>query len=204
MRIALFGSTRGVGRQILERAGDLGFGVRALARNAQVLPEIPGVEVVEGNVLDPGAVFRAVNGCDAVVIALGNTKNNPDFVVSSGTEIVLQVMKKLGVQRVIAITSLGVGDSQDCVPGFFRLLMKTVLKKTMLDKEKQEALLRQSGLDWTAIRPAGLIDGDVSGHARTGTSLDIVAGRVSRADVAQFVLTELRANEYIGQTPWIT
>lgn len=204
MRIALFGSTRGVGRQILERAGEEGFGVKALARNIQSLPEIPGVELVEGNVLDPGAVFRAATGCDAVVIALGNTKQNPDYVVSSGTEIILQVMKKLGISRVVAVSSLGVGDSKDAVPGFFKLLMKTVLKKTMLDKERQEALLRDSGLDWTIVRPAGLVDGEPSGSARWGTGPDVNTSRVTRSDVALFVLHELQNAEYLRQTPWIT
>ncbi|MFP4508773.1 MAG: NAD(P)-dependent oxidoreductase [Spirochaetota bacterium] len=204
MRVALFGSTRGVGRQILLRAGDAGFGVKALARNIQSIPEVPGVELVEGNVLDPGAVFRTATGCDSVIIALGNTKQNPDYVVSSGTEIILQVMKKLGISRVVAISSLGVGDSHDSVPVFFKLLMNTVLKKTMRDKERQEALLRESGLDWTVIRPAGLVDGEPSGSARWGTGPDVNASRVTRADVAMFALQELKNAEYLRRTPWIT
>ena len=204
MRIALFGGTRGVGRQILERAADHGFGLKVLARSPQVLPEIAGVEVIEGNVLDPGAVFRTVTGCDAVVIALGNTKGNPNDVVSSGTAIILQVMHKLGLTRIVAISSLGVGDSRDSVPWFFKVLMKTVLKKTMVDKERQEELLRSSSTDWTIVRPAGLFDGEYSGAARIGTGTDVVASRVSRADVAEFVLQEVEASAYLRQASWIT
>ncbi|TVQ23977.1 MAG: NAD(P)-dependent oxidoreductase [Spirochaetaceae bacterium] len=204
MRIALFGGTRGVGRQVLERAVEQGFGVKALARSPQSIPETAGVEVVEGNVLDAGAVFRTVTGCDLVVITLGNTKGNPGTVVSSGTDIILQVMRKLGLSRVIAVSSLGVGDSKDCVPSFFKLLMKTVLKKTMSDKERQEELLRASAADWTIIRPGGLFDGERSGTARTGTGLDVVASKVSRADVAELVLQEVENPVYLKQTVWIT
>lgn len=204
MRIAVFGGSRGIGAQLLPMAVDREWGCKVLARSATSIPEIPGVQVVEGNVLDPGAVFRTLDGCDAAVIALGKSKNNPVEVCSEGTRIVIEVMKKLGVQRVVAVTSMGVGESADQVPFMFKVIMKTLLKGVMRDKERQEQLLRDSGLEWVIVRPGGLTDTPPTDSYRAGTDTEAVASKISRADVASFMLDQLAADTYLHQCPYIT
>jgi len=204
MKIALFGATGGTGHQVLEQAVQAGHQVTALVRDAAKLGPTPaGVTVVTGNVLQPLAVDQVVAGADAVICSLGNTSDNPDMVVTNGTRHIIDAMQRLNVRRLIVVTSLGVGDSKDQVPFFFKALMKTVLRKAIEDKEAQEAAVRASRLDWTIVRPGGLTNDPATGRYQVGTT-NLMAGRIARADVADFILKELTRNEYIHQTPGIT
>lgn len=205
MKLVIFGATGGTGLEVVKQALAAGHAVTALARSPDKLSlGNPALTVVQGDVLDPSAVERVVAGVDAVICSLGNTANNPDFVVSSGTQVIVDAMQKLAVRRLIVVSSIGVGDSKDQVPFFFKALMKTVLKKAMQDKERQEQIVRASGLDWTIVRPGGLTDGPQTGVYKSGTDPKITAGQVSRADVADFVLKQLTDATYLHKAPAVT
>jgi putative NADH-flavin reductase len=202
MKLAIFGATGGTGLEVVKQALVAGHVVTALARTpAKLNLDNPALTVVQGDVLDPVAVEKVLTGADAVICSLGNTANNPDFVVSSGTQVIVDAMQKLAVRRLIVVSSLGVGDSKDQVPFFFKALMKTVLKKAMQDKERQEQIVRASSLDWTIVRPGGLTDGPQTGSYKSGTDPKITAGQVSRADVADFVLKQLTDATYLHKAP---
>lgn len=206
MHVAVFGATGGTGRQVVQQALAAGHRVTALVRN----PDRLGIRhndltVVVGDVLDADKVVQTLAGTDAVVVTLGNTANNPDYIVSQGTQVIVDAMKRLGQpKRIVVVSSLGVGESKDQVPFAFKMLMKTVLKKPMEDKERQEAIVKASGLDWTIVRPGGLTDGPATGRYRAGVDPKIVAGQVSRSDVAAFVLQQLTDDTYLHKAPAIT
>ncbi len=205
MKLVIFGATGGTGLEVVKQALAAGHAVTALARSPDKLSlGNPALTVVQGDVLDPSAVERVVAGVDAVICSLGNTANNPDFVVSSGTQVIVDAMQMLAVRRLIVVSSIGVGDSKDQVPFFFKALMKTVLKKAMQDKERQEQIVRASGLEWTIVRPGGLTDGPQTGVYKSGTDPKITAGQVSRADVADFVLKQLTDATYLHKAPSVT
>lgn len=204
MKLALFGATGGTGRQILAQAISAGHRVTALVRDQAKLDRTNrALTVIVGNVLQPADVDKAVAGADAVVCSLGNTANNPDMLVSKGTRQIIDAMQRYNVRRLIVVSSLGVGDSKHQVSFFFKVLMRTVLRKVIKDKEAQEAAVRATQLDWTIVRPGGLSDDPPTGLYRVGTE-NLTAGRIARADVADFILKELTRNEYIHQTPGIT
>lgn len=205
MKIAVFGATGGTGREVVEQALNQGHHVTALVRDPSRLPiSHPNLTVIQGNVLDAESVAGTLAGADVAVISLGNTANNPDYVVSQGTAVILDAMPAQDVPRVIVVTSLGVGDSLKQVPFAFRMLMQTVLKKSMEDKERQEKLVMASDRDWIIVRPGGLTDGPATGSYQAGLSPKISAGQVSRADVAAFVLQQLSDDTYLRQTPAIS
>lgn len=205
MNIAVFGGSRGVGRLVIEQALAQGHTVQALVRTPESFEiDDERVTAVIGNVLEPNDVSACVSGAEAVVVSLGSTGNNPDNVVSQGTQNVIAAMKEAGVKRLIVVTSLGVGDSKNQVPFAFKMLMKTVLKKPMADKEIQEHYVRESGLDWIIVRPGGLTDGPATGDFQAGVDSSIMAGQVSRADVAAFVLQQLTNDTYLHQAPAIS
>ena len=62
------------------------------------------------------------------------------LAIHSLLRCIINAMKKYNVKRVAAITSIGAGDSITQAPFVFKMLMKTVMKKTMADKNKQEQL----------------------------------------------------------------
>jgi putative NADH-flavin reductase len=205
MKLTVFGATGGTGRQVVEQALVAGHHVTALVRDPAKLDLThAALTVKRGNVLEPEDVFNAVSGADAAVVSLGNTANNPEGVVAKGTANVVAAMQKSGVARLIVVTSLGVGESKDQVPFAFKALMATVLRKAMQDKEDQEKIVKASGLDWTIVRPGGLTDGPRSGQYRYGIDPKIVAGQVSRADVAEFVLKQLADTQFLRKAPAIT
>lgn len=204
MKIALFGATRGVGFQVLQQALDQGHTVHALVRNpAKMSVTHQNLVVFPGDVRQPEPVSACVAGCDAVVCALG-TAQGDEPVEAVGTRTILQAMQAHGVRRIAVVTSLGVGDSKDQVPMFFKMLMKTALRKAMAAKEEQERLVRESGLDWTIVRPGGLTNGPATGTYAFGMDKSLVAGQVARADVAEFVLRQLTDDTYLRQAPAIT
>jgi putative NADH-flavin reductase len=227
MNIALFGATGGTGHQVLLQALEQGHRVKALARDPAKLPAgHDGLIPIVGDVLDQAAVSDCVHGTDAVICVLGTrpgsqpakpdgthtplgelrglfgTKAEP--IEARGTRSILAAMQSAGVRRLIAVTSMGVGDSADQMPFIFRAFMQMTLKSVMAAKEEQERLIRESGLDWTIVRPGGLTDGPRTGTYAAGIEKSIKARQVSRADVAEFVLRQLTDARFIRQTPAIS
>ncbi len=205
MKVAIFGATGGTGQQLVAQALDAGHSVQALVRDpARLTNTNPDLTLITGDALDANAVSATIQGADAVIVTLGNTANNPDWIVSDGTRVVVEAMKQQGVRRLVVVTSLGVGDSRSQAPFAFRRLMSTVLKKPMEDKERQEQLVRESGLDWIIVRPGGLTDGPRTGVYEAGVDGKIGFGQISRADVADFVLTQLTDATYLHQAPAVS
>lgn len=127
----------------------------------------------------------------------------PVTVFSEGTRNVLAAMRRHGVRRLVAVTGIGAADSKGHGGFFYDRLFNPLLLKTIYeDKDRQEALIRASGLDWTIVRPP---NGPLTGVYRVLTDLTgVTAAKISRADVAHFILEELTANRYLGQTPLLT
>jgi len=208
MNILIIGATRGIGRQLVEQALASGAAVTALARNPERLAlEHERLRKLKGNVLDPDSVSAAIAGQDAVCSVIGvKTPWEQPGVFAEGTKQLLHAMKKSGVRRFICVTGIGAGDSRGH-GGFLydRIFYPLLLKAVYADKDRQESLIRASDVDWTIVRPGFLTNGPLTGRYRVLTDLTgVTAGRISRADVAHFMLNELQAKRYLRQTPLLT
>jgi putative NADH-flavin reductase len=204
LKLAVFGATGGTGKEIVSQALAAGHEVTVLVRDSgRLAVKHDKLYLVIGDVLNPEKVEEALAGSEAVCCSLGNTPNNPDFVVSDGTQNIIECMQKQGIQRLVVVSALGVGDSHDQVTLPFKMMMKTVLRKAYEDKERQEQFVRQSDLDWIIVRPGGLTNGPATGEYTFGLDSSIGGGQVSRADVASFVLQQLSDNTFLHQTPAI-
>lgn len=205
MKLAVFGATGGTGREIVAQALDAGDEVTVLVRDpAKMNLNHEKLYLVIGDVLNPEKVEEALAGSEAVCCSLGNTANNPDFVVSDGTRNIIEGMTKQGIRRLVVVSALGVGDSREQVSLRFKMIMKTVLRKAYEDKERQEEMVRSSDLDWVIVRPGGLTNSPATGDYQFGLNPSLTGGQVSRADVAAFVLQQLTDDTFLRQTPAIT
>jgi uncharacterized protein YbjT (DUF2867 family) len=212
MNIAVFGGTGKTGRLVVQLALAAGHKVRVLARDPDKIPPAFGLEFVKGDALDGGKVMATLAGCEAAILALGNVKNGPVDLCSRVTDLVLQAAGKTGTATLVAMTSLGVGDSQKDVPWVFQLIVKLLLKKVFEDKVVQEGLLRGSNLNWVVIRPSGLLDGEATGRAPHGTGPmrqnipqgRVPKGQVTRADVAALLLRSALEPEFARKTWFVT
>lgn len=203
MRIVVFGSTGATGRQVVGQALAAGHEVTAFVRDpAKAPPARDGLRVAVGQVTsDQDAVTAAVTGADAVVSTLGVERTwrglrSPEVMAQAAPRIV-RAMEEAGVGRLVWQSSLGVGDTMAQVPPLPRLSYRA-LARVYADKAAGEQLLRLSSLDWTLVYPVMLSNGARTGRYRHGERLDLRGvPRVSRADVADFVLGRLTSGDYL-------
>lgn len=208
MNLVIIGASRGIGQQILKQSLQAGHRVTALARHFQQIPlGHERLKLITGDILDASRVRQALAGQEAVCLSVGmGVTIKPVTVFSQGTRNVLAAMAEQGVRRLVCITGIGAGDSKGH-GGFLydRIINPLFLKTIYEDKNRQEALIKASGTDWTIVRPGFLTNGPLTGKYRVITDLSgIIAGKISRADVAHFILAELSESLYLRQTPLIT
>jgi putative NADH-flavin reductase len=208
MKLAVIGATRGIGRCLVELALEEGHEVTALVRNPDRLDTTARqLSVVQGDILDAAAVKKSLEGNDAVCTAIGiGPTRKPVTVFSEGIRIVVAAMQATGMRQLACITGIGAGDSKNH-GGFFydRIINPLLLKTIYADKDREESVVKASDVEWVIIRPGFLTNGPLTGQYRVLTDLaGMTAGKISRKDVAHFVLTELAEKKYVGQTPLLT
>jgi uncharacterized protein YbjT (DUF2867 family) len=205
MKLVIFGATGTVGRQVVEQALEQGHTVIAFARNLTKLDiQHPHLGFAQGDVMDASAVEQAIRGQDAVVCVLGAGKQLKSTIRSEGTRQIIQAMEKVGIRRLICLSTLGTGDSWGNLDFYWKYIMfGFILRQVFADHERQEALVRNSNLDWTIVRPGALTDGPLTGQYRHSfpSSDRNIALQVSRADVADFILKQLSDQSSLHQTP---
>ncbi len=204
MKLALFGATGATGRHLLEQALTRGHHVTALARDAASLPtDHPGLTVVLGHIAQPEAVLRVVRGQDAVISVLGVRDGGPVTICSDGARAIIAAMRTAGTRRLIALSAYGASETRHA--SLLIRFVRAVIADKMRDKDAMEALVRDSGLDWTLVRPPILTNGAASGTYRAGAAPRMAAfARIARADVAHFLLREAAEAADIGQAVIVT
>lgn len=206
MKLIIFGSTGSIGRQLVRQGLEQGYLVTAYARDPSKLDiRHDNMKVVQGDAMDLSSVEKAVQGQDAVLCSLGAGAKGT--VRSRGTKNIIRAMEKVGIRRFVCQSSLGVGDSWGNLNFFWKYVMfRGILRQAYADHVSQEDHVRQSDLDWTIVRPAAFTDGNRTGEYRHGfpgndktTKL-----KVSRDDVADFILKQLTHEEYLRKTPGLS
>lgn len=209
--VLIIGATRGIGRHAVRRGLAAGHTVRALARSARRIPiDHPNLTKVSADALDQAAVERALAGVDAVVQTLGLPPSRdrmlkPVRLFSDATRVLLAAMKRTGVGRLIAVTGFGAGDSRHRGGCLYDTAFELFLGRAYDDKDVQEDLIQDSGLDWVIVRPVILTNG-----SRTGRYHVLVEPRswrigfIARADVADFLVKQIDDDTYLGKTPVLT
>lgn len=165
----------------------------------------PKLKIIAGDVTKKADVDKVFeNEIDGVIVSLGGkTKDVGETMLTDGTKNIIAAMKEKGVKRIAVVTSIGAGDSESQAPFFFKVLMWTAMKKIFLDKNNQEEVTRNSGLEYCIVRPGGLTVDPPTGVINV---IDGEAGSIPRADVAQFCLDAVRLEDfpYIGKAPCIS
>ena len=207
MKILILGATGSIGRRLVPQALAMGLEVTALVRDPSKFEQSDEhLRLTVGDALDPVAVDAAVRGQDAVIFSLGRSNpRTPTTLFSEATRILILSMEAHGVRRLVCITGIGAGDSRGH-GGFLydKIIFPWFTKETYSDKDRQEALIRESSLDWIVVRPASFTNGPQIGNLRALTDLKGVTIRsISRADTAAFVLEQLGSDRFLHQTPLV-
>jgi putative NADH-flavin reductase len=202
MRIALFGATGGTGRAVIECALHAGHEVTALVRDADKLPPMSGLSVIEGDAVVAEDVGRALASTDAVVVALGNSQNafallfgarrtTPRDICEAGTRHILKALGDGDDRPVIVVSAFGVGETRDKLPLMFKLFYRLFLREQIADKEQQEALLKASDANYVLIQPVALTDKPASGKWTATLDGTLGGSEVARSDLAAVILSQL-------------
>jgi nucleoside-diphosphate-sugar epimerase len=199
MKITVVGGSRGTGSRVAEQAAAAGHEVRTVSRSLGA--PITGVEHLALDATDVAALRPAISGADAAIVTVGAPARAGETPRTDITRAVIAAMKAVGVRRIAVQSSYGVGDSYDSLPFVMkRVIVPLILKQALADHGLQEALLVESGLDWTVVRPGGLTDERARGALRlaAGDGSAGSLGRIARADVAALLLTALVDASTIG------
>jgi len=200
LKVIVFGATGRVGRAVALTLLTRGHQVTAFARDASKLPEQNEIDVIVGDATDADAVARAVVGHDAIVVALGDSRNpfalavgmkriTPQNICEIGTANVIAAAQAACVQRLVCVTSYGVGDTRKLLPPMHQRIFRWLrLREQMDDKEQQEKRVKASGLDWTLVQPVGLTDGAATGRWLASTKGERRKRTISRIDLAAFIV----------------
>ncbi|MFB9378355.1 NAD(P)-dependent oxidoreductase [Kineococcus gynurae] len=218
MDVMVIGASGGSGRAVVEELLGRGHRVTALARRATTaLPARAGLRSVDGDATDPAVVAPLLPGHQAVVVTLGISEpawrvrlrgavGTADDVRSRGTAVLVDAARRAGVRRVVVQTSFGVGPTRHLLPLGARVVFALLLEPQMADTERQEAVVRGSGLDWTLVQPVYLADDEAVASGRTtpppATSTDgaVRAMRVGRRSVARVHADLLEGGGQVHET----
>jgi putative NADH-flavin reductase len=208
MKLTIFGATGRTGRPLLTQALEAGQEVTAFVRDPAKLGVTHSrLRVIQGDIYDAKAVEDAIEGQDAVFSALGPVRGGPKDVMGAAARNIVVGMKSTGVRRLVTLTGAGVaqpGDEPKLFNRFMSLMLKTFARDVLLDSAEHARIVRASGLDWTIVRVPMLTDGPRTGTYRVGMVGIDDGPRISRADVADFMLKQLEPSAKPQTAPVIS
>ena len=180
--VLVAGATGGTGRLIVRHLADQGYPVRALVRDMEQGKEMlgGGIEYVEGDVREPDSLEAAMQGVNSVITAIGSSRkdpsNGPEFVDYGGVRNLVQAAASNNVDQFVLISSGGVTHEDH--------VLNEMFDNILIWKFKGEEALRDSGVDYTIVRPGGLLDSPGGESAVVFMQGDQVSSTISRDDVA--------------------
>ncbi len=202
MKLTIFGASSATGKLLVEKALAAGHHVKAFVRDSAKLGIIhENLSITAGDALNPAQVEDAVRGCDAVLSTLG-PKGKPAVMAAESTQNIVNAMEKHGVKRFVVVSVAGIAVEQD-QRGFNLIgaLIKLLLKSVFIDRENQLAVLGASKLDWVAVRVPRLTDDAATGTIKAFFGNPSPGMKVTRADLADFMLQQLTEDQWLRQAP---
>jgi len=202
-KIIVFGGTGDVGQVIVQKLLDKDQNVYVLTRQSMESKANLSYEV--GNVLDAQTIEQIIGQDDKIIISLGFNNSSLD-TMSKGTGNIISAMKKNGTKRLICLSAQGAGDSWNYMPDQFKrmVLNDTILKTSFHDHGIQEELVKKSNLEWTIVRPTEITSEPEKATFTKNGPAENSAFKISKFDVAQFIVDELNEDNFTGQVVMIT
>lgn len=195
MRVTVFGATGATGRHVVGGALAAGHDVTVLVRDPTKLgTDGERVRVVTGDARDPDAVAEAVSEAGGVISSIGGTGLGRSTTI---TDCMTTIVSALPAgTRLLAVSTVGAGDSGAQLSWPVRVGLGLLLRNAIVDHNGQERVIRGSELDWTIARCVGLTDEPPTGAVHVLTDGRVGGSRITRADVANWLVAQLADPTY--------
>ncbi|MBE5106494.1 SDR family oxidoreductase [Bacillus thuringiensis] len=205
-KIAILGANGKAGRFLVNEALEKGYQVKILTRNSKNMSITnENVEAIIGDARDFSSIQELLQGCRAVINAVGQPKNE-SYIFSTVTNHILKVMREFDIKRYILISggSLNVtGDQKGTINKIGATLFKLFLPKMMQDKYKELQIIENSDVDWTIVRLPFVLEGNGIGNI-TESLVDMPGIKIQNGDIAPFVIKQINSEIYVGKCPFIS
>jgi putative NADH-flavin reductase len=207
MNITIIGAGAGIGLQTVIQALKKGHTVTALSTNTDQIPNHPKLIKINGSATSPKDLKNAIKGADAVLITVGTKNKKATTLFSDIANTLTKVSNELNFSSpVLVITGFGAGESKRYLSFFMKTVISLFLKDQYINKTIMEEIITKSTMKWEIIRPGILTNGDASSTYKVISVLQkgMKVGKISRADVANFLISEAenprRLYQYITLT----
>ena len=208
MKILVFGASGLTGGIVVDLALKRGDQVLVLTRDASKFSHRhPNLQVLQGSASSMQDIENALEGVDAVIHCLGiggKGQGSPTTVVSESVQATLDAMKKKGVRRIVCMSNVGAGNSgtwfynRVVLPVFLRWL-----KPIIEDKNRMEAALKSSSVDWVSVRLPNIVSGP-SKRIRSSQDGKGIGISITAESTAEFLLQQVSENIWLRRTPSIS
>jgi|WetSurSiteA1Bulk_404760.scaffolds.fasta_scaffold02628_4 hypothetical protein len=204
-KTAILGGTGKAGKYLINNLISMGYPIRVLARNPdKVIQKDPLMEVVQGNARDYTAIRDLLAGCDAVISTLGPAKGDPD-TCSVAVENIIRAMQELGISRYIEVAGLAIdapGDKKGIQTRLIVRIIRWFFPQVIQDRQKGYELLVKSNISFTIVR-CPMIEQTVQKRTLKINLEDSPGRKVSAADLAEFLTSQLTDTQFIRSCPFI-
>lgn len=206
-RVVVLGGAGRTGRLLVAEALREGHHVTALVRSPASSGMITheGLDVVAGDARCSDDIARVLEPGDAVVCAVGTSGRDSRGLYGDTARAMVAAAKRVGVRRLVAITSSGVRGNDPHHPWWYRAFLVPLMRATYRDMADLEAVVAASDLDWTVVRPGRLTDAPATGDYRVGDGENPRKGvAIPRQDLARFVVATLDDTRWLHHHPTLT
>lgn len=210
MKIAVLGSTGFLGQVVLSKALDKGYQIKTLVRNPQKLGEFTDkVEFVQGSVIQLDKLEETVTGTEVVISTIGPPMKHPGDpeLYKKTMENLVTVLEKQNIKRYIHIggaAHLG-GKNENWTIGrkILRLVLNTIAKPVLIAKQLEWEVLKNSNLEWTLIRPPGIMKNVFKGKGTIADEKNLSRTKVNVEDLAVFIVEQITSKDWIRKAPLV-
>lgn len=207
MKLAVFGGTGNVGLHLVRQALDAGHEVTVLVRTpSKMTVHHPNLTCIEGDAMNAADVDKTVKDNDAVLVTLGHNKTTPRDMQTVATRHIIGAMHKHGIKRLITLTGGGVrhpDDQPKVVDYIFGFLLKVINGDVLRDAVNHVDLIKSSDLEWVVVRAPMIVEGDRTRQYNVGMVGTTEGIRITRGDVADFMLKRVNETAHLGKMPML-
>ncbi|OXS57514.1 uncharacterized protein YbjT (DUF2867 family) [Bacillus sp. V-88] len=191
MNVLVIGANGNTGRHIVkELSNSSQHFVRAMIRKTEQAKEMEDLGA-RPIVADLEQDFSyALENVNAVIFAAGSGGSTGDdktlAIDQEGAKKAVDYAKKMGIERFVMLSSMG-ADNPSSGPDELQFYLKA--------KGAADAHLKESGLNYTIVRPGSLSFDDATGKIEAATSITDKSRDIPRADVAKVLVDSLTIEE---------